>query len=1070
MLKRSYFCGGSIVAVVLAIGFSQHAAAQPARSATTADAAAAAVTNVDEVIVTGSFIAGTPKDSALPVDVVNALELEKRGAPTMVQLIKTIPSSGAVLGENNRFGAGNGTATINLRNLNSPTTGSRTLVLLNGRRVAGSTRSLGSVDVNTFPTSAIARVEVLKDGAAATYGSDAIAGVVNFITRTNLDGFEFNGQYQGIQGSDGDYDLNALWGSKGDWGNVLLSAGYRRRSELPVHERNWALRTGTAGYLQNPLGGWAATGNPGLYNYATTAPVGSPNTGFTAANFPATAPLADIGCAANGGAPYGLGSATVSSTACNFQYTTFDNLVENENHYSLYGELNFRVTDKVTFHAETMWNRNQTPMQSWAMTGPNQSPAPMLASGGSPGGGVSPIPAIGATVEQSRFYIPATNPGLVTLISQINGASCAGPVLPYGVDAASCATGLAAARAGLVNAGLYGVATSSTAWRPVGFAGNPYTGDRHSHYRYNTDTWRIAGGFKGKFDNGIGWETSLTYQEVDYRFNLQDLSVNRLQLGLRGYGSRAGAADQCTAAETANFTTNAGNAALGCFYFNPFTNAFAQSLSNVAPNPFYVASSTVAGFNDAAQNRAAVVDWMEEEQYSTNTTHLFVADLILNGETEIHLRSDKAVAWAAGAQFRYDRNEQRPDVLYDANATPCVDSVPFGDGSPYCPLTANGPFLFNANLRPYDVNRQIASVFGELRVPFLDSLELTLAGRYEDYRSFGNTFKPKASLRWQAQDWLVFRGSVGSTYRAPLATLTTNNFQRALTAATGTYRANDLYGNPKLRPETADTYDVGVVVQKGGFTASIDYWDFKFKDQLTSEAAADLVTVLRATGCNNPAVNARFTFADSTGDGIPDCSVGGVVQVGNILAFRTQYINGGEIRTSGIDFQASYDFGDGLFGGRTQAGFDGSYLRTYDEDPYSVEGVPVSTGVAHRAGTYRASIFTGYNRLRGNAFLNWSRGPHNLRWQTRYISGVAQTEANPIAIAAAVGSNSKIKPYTQYDLTYTGALGWDSVLTLSVQNLFDAEPPFAIGTQYNYDPSSANPLGRVFVVGIKKHF
>ena len=110
-------------------------------------------------------------------------------------------------------------------------------------------------------------------------------------------------------------------------------------------------------------------------------------------------------------------------TPCNFQYTVFDNLVENENHYTLYGEVNFDLTDDIEFHAEASWNRNQTPLQHWALTGPNQYPTPILPSGASPGGGTSPVPATG-TSEQSRFYIPTSNPGLQALISQVNAASC----------------------------------------------------------------------------------------------------------------------------------------------------------------------------------------------------------------------------------------------------------------------------------------------------------------------------------------------------------------------------------------------------------------------------------------------------------------------------------------------------------------------------------------------------------------------------------------------------------------------------------------------------------------------
>ncbi|MES2340107.1 MAG: TonB-dependent receptor [Pseudomonadota bacterium] len=1058
MSKSRYFCGGSILAVALTMGLSSAAVAQDNE------------TVVEEVVVTGSFIAGTPEDAALPVDVIGAKELANRGSPSMVQFIKTIPSSGAVIGENNRFGSGSGAATINLRNLNSAVTGSRTLVLFNGRRLPTSPQAISSVDINLLPTAAIGRVEVLKDGAAATYGSDAIGGVVNFITRNDLQGFELNANYQGIKGSAGDYEGSIAYGYKGERANLLLTGGYRHRSEMSVKERDWALRTGATGYLENPLGGWAGTGNPGQYNVATTAPVGSPNTGFTAASFGGALP--DIGCAANGGAPYILTTTIVSATSCNFQYTSFDNLVEDEDHYQLYGKLTVDVTDNIEGNVEVLYASHNTPNQSWAITGPNQFPAPILASGASAGGGVSPYPATG-TGEQSRFYIPNTNPGLIALLGQIATANCSGAVLPYGVDAASCATGLATAQAGAANAALYGVTGSQTAWRPLGFAGNPYTGDKHSHYSYKVDTFRVAGGFKGKFENGVGWDFGLTYQEQDYNYNLQDTSVNRLQLGLRGYGSRAGNPDQCTAAETANFTTNAGNAALGCFYFNPFTNAIQQSLSNVPANPYYVgSSSTIAGLNDSVANRGAVFDWMEEEQRNEISTKLFVADIVFNGESPFKLWGSDNISWAAGGQFRYDRQIQDPDVVYDANATPCVDSPPFGDGSPYCPTTANGPFLFNANLRPYDVERKIGAGFFEVRLPITDNLEGTIAARYEYYQGQGDTFNPKAALRWQAMDWLALRGSVSTTYRAPAATITTTNFARGLTNASGTYRANDLYGNPDLAPETALTYSVGAVVKFGAFDATVDYWNFDFEDALTSEATLDLLNLMFPTtpagnriqpnvanNCNIAALAARFTF-DPAG-----CAGGRP----SVLSYRTSYINGGKVTTDGIDFQANLQVGE-LFGGDLSTGFDGTYLLNYDEESYSIEGYKIADGVVKRAGTYRASIFTGYNRLRANAYVNWSNGGQNLRLQVRHVSSSTQIEPNSINIAAAVKSTTKIDEYWQTDLTYRAELPWDTALTLSVMNLLDKEPPFAIGTQYSYDPGSGNPLGRVWTVGIKKRF
>jgi iron complex outermembrane receptor protein len=1043
MLKSRYFCGGSILAVALAFG----------------GAAAAQEATVEEVVVTGSFIAGTPEDAALPVDVIGQKELEARGSPTMVQFIKTIPSSGAVIGENNRFGSGSGAATINLRNLNSPSTGSRTLVLFNGRRVPVSPQSLNSVDINLLPTAAIGRVEVLKDGAAATYGSDAIGGVVNFITRTDLDGFEVSGQYQFIDGSDGDYDTSIAWGKKWDNADALIAIGYRHRSKLPIKERDWALRTSNAGFLQNPLGGWASTGNPGQYNVVSSF-AGSPNTGFTAATIGGGLP--DVGCAANGGAPYnisaviGLRTITPDANSCQFQYTVFDNLVEDEDHFQAYGKFNFDITDTLSANVEVLYAMHDTPNQSWAVTGPNQFPTPLLA------GGTSPIPAI-APSDQGRFYVPASNPGLVALVGQIRSANCNGTVLPYGIDAASCQTALNQALANATAAGANGVVTSQTSWRPIGFGGNPYTEDKHAHYSYKVDTFRVAGGLEGEMWGGIKWDAALTYQQQDYTRVQEDLSVNRLQLGLRGYGSRAGQSDQCTAAETNNFTTGAGNAALGCYYFNPFANGFEQSLSNVGANPYYIGSAAIPGFNDAVAARNDVVSWMDERLVNKMSTRLFVADLVFNGELPWELGGG-SVKWAAGAQYRYDQYRQNPEVLHDVNATPCIDSVPFGDGQPYC-LVPTGPYLFNANLAQYDVSREIASVFAETLLPITDDLELTLAARYESYIGQGETFNPKASLRWQALDWLAFRGSVGTTYRAPSATILTNTFVRGLTNANGTWRANDQFGNPNLDAETAFTYSVGAMVNVGRFKATVDYWNFDFKDQLLLESATDMVAaaftannVCTSTDPKLVALRSRFTFTDA------GCGRA------NIQSYRTQYINGGEVKTAGIDFQASLDVGD-VFGGALTTGFDGSYLLKYDEDAYTIEGVaaPVA-GTSKRAGTYRASIFTGYNKLRANAFVNWSRGPHNLRWQIRHISSVNQIESNSIGLALATKSTTKIPEYWQHDLTYRLELPWDTTMTATVQNLFDEEPPFAIGTQYNYDPSSGTPLGRVYAIAVKKRF
>ena len=199
------------------------------------------------VIVTGSYIRGTAEDAALPVDVISTEELQKQGAPTPVDLLKNLSVVNGVIGETNRFTAGRGQAQVGATFINLRGFGDlRTLTLLNGKRLAVS-------DANLIPQNAIARVEILKEGGASTYGSDAIAGVVNFITKESVDGLELTSDYRYVDGSDGDYNAGLAWGSSFDKGDFFVAANYFHRSQLDIQERDWALQSNA----KNPQGGWS---------------------------------------------------------------------------------------------------------------------------------------------------------------------------------------------------------------------------------------------------------------------------------------------------------------------------------------------------------------------------------------------------------------------------------------------------------------------------------------------------------------------------------------------------------------------------------------------------------------------------------------------------------------------------------------------------------------------------------------------------------------------------------------------------------------------------------------------
>src|SRR3954471_20556294 len=157
---------------------------------TSADANPAAAQDQGAIVITGSRIPQPNLTTVSPVTVVNSQEVKLQGTSRTEDLINSLPQAFAEQGGNLANGA-TGTATVNLRGLGS----NRTLVLINGRRLVPGDPSFPSPDINIVPASMIDRVDVLTGGASSVYGSDAVAGVVNFIMDTKFEGIKLDGQY-----------------------------------------------------------------------------------------------------------------------------------------------------------------------------------------------------------------------------------------------------------------------------------------------------------------------------------------------------------------------------------------------------------------------------------------------------------------------------------------------------------------------------------------------------------------------------------------------------------------------------------------------------------------------------------------------------------------------------------------------------------------------------------------------------------------------------------------------------------------------------------------------------------
>ena len=193
------------------------------------------------VEVTGSLIRRIDGETALPTVTLNLDTLEKAGVTNAEQVVRFITQAqGGTVSSGSVSGTNGAAAYAELRNLGS----NRTLVLLNGKRVVANPYAVAGVDLNTIPLSAIERIETLPDGASATYGTDAIAGVVNFITKRSYKGVSVSGGAQVTQQGGGDvYTANMLAGigdlnSQG-W-NVYGGLNYREGKPMRGTEREYS--------------------------------------------------------------------------------------------------------------------------------------------------------------------------------------------------------------------------------------------------------------------------------------------------------------------------------------------------------------------------------------------------------------------------------------------------------------------------------------------------------------------------------------------------------------------------------------------------------------------------------------------------------------------------------------------------------------------------------------------------------------------------------------------------------------------------------------------------------------
>ena len=307
-LRRLFLGGAAFGALTLSMGAAvaqttEQPTAEDKAKEQAAAAAAAAADNTNRVTITGSLIRRDEFNTASPVQVITNDESTLAGLASTAEMLQSTGVTGGNNQANEFFGGfvvdgGPGVNTLSLRGL-GPT---RTLVLLNGRRLApaGSRGSVGSADLNVLPSSIVNRIEILKDGASSIYGSDAVAGVVNIITESKVDGLNF--EVQGNKSEHGGADaFNASISTGFNDVNYRLSGSveYYERTPMRLKDRDWTVcnvdgfRDPTTGASLDTID--PVTGQPKCYPISTT---GSNGVTINTLGTPTTAGVGATGSAA----------------------------------------------------------------------------------------------------------------------------------------------------------------------------------------------------------------------------------------------------------------------------------------------------------------------------------------------------------------------------------------------------------------------------------------------------------------------------------------------------------------------------------------------------------------------------------------------------------------------------------------------------------------------------------------------------------------------------------------------------------------------------------------------------
>ena len=822
---------------------------------------------IEEVVVTGSFIRGSAIDAPSPVQVVDRASIEAQGAAIIWDVIKNLEVNS---GSFTNSGSGErsqveGTAQVNLRNLGE----NSTLTLINGKRVApyaAITNAGGEfVDINAIPLVMTDRVEILTDGGSALYGADAVAGVVNVIMRTDFEGLELYGDVQGVEAAGDAYDttLSGIWGWASDSGDthLVLSAERFERDAVNVLDGNHIDENSQFNGSVSSVSG-SGIAIPSFGTNINPAYVRQDIMDFNLAQGGAgTLVLGDPLCESlkdNLGRPFYTGSLREQrgerSGNCLEEVSRFNFLSRDTERTSFAAAFDHTFSEAAEFYAFANYMQNEITLEGGGLNntgGSSQTRGPtvQLATPGSyignpAWGGYS----IGQPTELGYYAAAAGNvrPTAADIPNNPNSLANGGPNI----------TTIVNPRDGIPRDGVRSnYNTSESSIVQTGLRGDFDYGDR---------LW--------SYDVGVSWSQSSNEQTY------QTFNRERTELAAMGLGG-----ENCTPNGRSDFDWQGQPGAFGGaiptawdYFGGGYTQTFfpnyvlttreSISLGLTSSNQgqggceFY--NPYLTQFTDPnLANSPELMDYLNETVLRADKRNtMTVFDAVVGGE--LFEMAGGAAAIAFGAQHRERKATSKAPALnfpgipnailgYDASGVP--NDFHKVDNNFEC---AN--CIFN-----FDHERSTSAVFVELALPFMENVETQIAVRYEDYGgNIGSEVSPKFAISWRPIETLLLRGSFSQSFRAPNIGIV----EEGLEASGTTF--NDPISNqavragllpptpengepefsftlggpaPNVGNEYADTFNAGFLWtptgRLEGLSIGADIWRFEVTDRVLPEPA-----------------------------------------------------------------------------------------------------------------------------------------------------------------------------------------------------------------------------------------